>query len=157
MKATFIYTSKMPIFEWGVAILFIHLWGDKKVLVSMILLILWMPQEDQQDYYPVISFPLTSICYCTVLQTLGYELYLMPKATLIYVLKNIFFFVMHYQKTASLSSVSFFRTRLLQNTYYLKYIFRNIRHVFCFCFCLFVCFFFWGMLMRRTETLRLFW
>ena len=53
--------------------------------------------------------------------------------------KNIFFFVMHYQKTASLSSISFFRTRLLQNTYYLKYIFRNIWHVFC--FCLFVCLF----------------
>ena len=34
-KATFIDTSKTPIFEWEVAILFIHLWVDKVVLVSM--------------------------------------------------------------------------------------------------------------------------
>ena len=117
-KATFIDTSKTSIFEWEVAILFIHLWVDKMVLVSMILLILWMPQEDQQDYYPVISFPLTSICYCTVLQTLGYELHIY--------------------------------------TYYLKYIFRNIWHIFC--FCLFVClFFFLRYVDDENRNVRLFW
>ena len=36
-KATFIDTSKTPIFEWEVAILFIHLWVDKVVLVSVLL------------------------------------------------------------------------------------------------------------------------
>ena len=81
-----LHWHKTPIFEWEVAILFTFLWVDKVTLQFVI-----------------------------GLQTLGWELYLMTKATFIY-FKNIFFFVMYYQKTATLGSLSFFRTRLLQYT-----------------------------------------
>ena len=52
-KATFMDTSKTTIFEWEVAILFIHLGVDKVVLVSMILQMLQQSPGDtckQEDY-----------------------------------------------------------------------------------------------------------
>ena len=72
-----------------------------------------MPQEDQQDYYPVISFPLTSICYCTVLQTLGDELYLMPKATLIYVLKKYIFLCHALPENCLIKLSKFFQNQVV--------------------------------------------
>ena len=50
-KVTFIDSSKTPIFEWEVAILFIHLRVDKVVLVSMIFQMLQKSPEDKQEYY----------------------------------------------------------------------------------------------------------
>ena len=51
-KATFIDTSirKTPILEWEVAILFIHLWVDKVVLVPMIFQMLQKSPGDKQEY-----------------------------------------------------------------------------------------------------------
>ena len=46
-KATFIDTSKTPIFEWEVAILFIHLWVDKVVLVWVIFQLLQQSPGDK--------------------------------------------------------------------------------------------------------------
>ena len=61
-KATFIDTSKTPIFEWEVAILFIHLCVDKVVLVSMIFQMLKLSPGEKQEDYSGISFPYTLIC-----------------------------------------------------------------------------------------------
>ena len=62
-KATFTDTSKTSIFGWEVAILFIHLWVDKVVLVSMMLQMMQLSPGDtcKQDYSE-IDFPYTSMC-----------------------------------------------------------------------------------------------
>ena len=55
-KATFIDTSKTPIFEWEVVILFIHLWVDKVVLVSMIFQMLQKSPGDKQEDFEEYNF-----------------------------------------------------------------------------------------------------
>ena len=64
-KATFIDTSKTPIFEWEVAILFILLWVDKMMcLCQWYFQFLKMPQGDQLDGYIVFLYCYTLILYC---------------------------------------------------------------------------------------------